>query len=155
MSERVLLGPFLTRAQAACIAGVSPDAILHRPDLLRVSGRRLPETYFAFQFDELGIKRNVGLVVVALRGRFDDLAIADWLVRPNTALDGAIPLTWLKGGGDYRHVIEVAEVAGPVAGEEAEPEPFREPLKETRPAPHPPVRHRRRKAKGFRPLGSH
>lgn len=119
MSGCVLLGPFLTRGRAAQRAGLSPEVIRHRPDLLRISSRWLPETYFAFQFDQHGVRRDVGSVVAALRGRFGDLEIADWLVTPNSELQRATPLRTLNSGGNPDQVIATANTAGPHTTERA------------------------------------
>ncbi len=96
MTGRVLLGPFLTRADAAERAGLAPAAIRLRPDLIHIGGRLLPEVYCRFQFGSTGIRRDIGTVVLAMRGICDDLTIADWLVRPNPALHGDTPLAQLN-----------------------------------------------------------
>ena len=110
MTGRVLLGPFLTRAEAAKRGGLSAATIHHRPDLLRVGGSIFKEAYFAFQFDRAGVHRDVGSVVLALRPRFDDVTIADWLVRRTPALSGHSPLSWLNRGGDLEAVLGAASI---------------------------------------------
>ncbi len=92
MSQLVLQGPFLTRAQAARRARVPAPLLVHRPDLLRVGGRWLQEAYFAFQFDADGVRPELGYVVQNLNGTSTDVEIADWLVRPNRSLDNSTPL---------------------------------------------------------------
>lgn len=113
MRELVLLGPFLTRADAAARSGLSPHDIAARPDLLRIGKPPLDEAYFAFQFGPTGIRRELGAVVLALKGRCDDLVIADWLLRPNPRLRNGSPLTWLREGGDYHRAVEAARDNGP------------------------------------------
>mgnify|MGYP001820043467 CR=1 FL=1 len=98
---------------AAHRAGVSADVLTRRPDLLRFGGRRLEEVYFAFQFDEHGVRPDVGRVVQTLKATSDDVDIADWLVRPNRELGLSRPLDHLTCGGSAEHVIAVARTAGP------------------------------------------
>lgn len=163
MTEKVLLGPFLTRGQAARRAGVVAATLCHRPDLLRINGRCLGECYFAFQFDQQGVRPDVGRVVRALHGRLEDVAIADWLVRPNHLLQESSPLGWMNGGGSIERVMEAARLAGP-------PRPVESPAEVRRPPEAPSVptaagttgaapRPRRRllhaRAAGSRPASSH
>ena len=108
MSEHVIVGPCLTRRQAADRAGISPDDAKHRPDLLRLRGCWLEETYFAFQFDEGGIRPDVGRAVMELRAQYSGRDLADFLVRPNGLLDNATPLGWLKTGHTLDDVIAAA-----------------------------------------------
>ncbi|MDF1595659.1 MAG: hypothetical protein P1T08_06140 [Acidimicrobiia bacterium] len=112
MTERVLVGPFLTRNEAARRAGLAARELPLRLDLLRIGGRGRHEAYFAFQFDSTGIRRDLGSVVLLLRGSSDDLTIADWLVKKNLALLEASPLTWLNRGGALEPVLMAAEAAG-------------------------------------------
>ncbi|MDH5372648.1 MAG: hypothetical protein OEX97_06860 [Acidimicrobiia bacterium] len=126
MTGRVLLGPFLTRAEAARRGGLSAMTIHHRPDLLRVGGRTFKEAYFAFQFDRGGVRRDVGSVVLTLRPHFDDVTIADWLVMRTPVLSGYSPLAWLIRGGDLEAVLRAASVPDSMpssleAGPEVEP----------------------------------
>lgn len=114
MTERILIGHFLTRTQAARRAGVLPKVLVHRPDLLRIGGAWLEEVYFEFQFDRSGIRRDLGRVVKDLRRHFDDLTIADWLARPNTVLSGSTPLRWVLTGRDDETLLKAAANAGPV-----------------------------------------
>ena len=107
MTERVLLGPFYTLAKASRRAFRATDEVRIRPDLLRIGGRRTKEAYFAFQFDGAGIRSDVGSAVLALRGVLDDLAIADWLVRPNSALSGDSPLLRMNRRGGTAEVLAV------------------------------------------------
>ena len=149
MSGHVLLGPFLTRSHAARRTGLAPEVIRHRPDLLRIRSRWLPETYFAFQFDKNGVRTDVGSVVATLRGRFDDLEIADWLVTPNTELQGSTPLRILNSGGRPDRVIAAAAVAGPHTTESpAHPVDPAQPAREG-PAPRETGRARRPREAGF------
>jgi len=123
MTTHVLQGPFLTRAQAARRAHVSPLLITHRPDLLRLGGTWLQEVYFAFQFDEHGVRPGIGQVVQGLKPRFDDIAIGGWLVRPNEELGLSSPLDWLGGGGDIDQVLAAAGKDGPEARAVPEADP--------------------------------
>jgi hypothetical protein len=117
VTERVLQGPFLTRAQASRRAGVPGRILVHRPDLLSISSRWLQEAYFAFQFDDHGVRPDVGSAVLHLKGRFSDIDIADWLVRANALLYGAAPLEILDGHAmdAVARVVAVSECEGPVA----------------------------------------
>lgn len=103
----------MSRESAARRAGVTCDEVQQRPDLLRIGGQWLPEVYFAFQFDDMGIKRDLGSVVVQLRRNYDDVEIADWLARPNQALDQLSPLRWSSGGRHRQKLAEAAVRAGP------------------------------------------
>jgi hypothetical protein len=76
---------------------VEPASLISRSDLLQLGGRWLQEVYFAFQFDERGVREDVGGVVRSLREASDDKTIADWLVRPNAELGAASPLAWVTG----------------------------------------------------------
>ncbi len=115
MRERILLGHFLTRHEAAKRSGMSGNEVLHRPDLLHIGGTWLEEAYFGFQFDDLGVRSDLASVVRPLRDRFDDIVIADWLARPNEMLSAYSPLRWLALGGDISRVEDAAVSAGPVA----------------------------------------
>lgn len=81
MSSIVLKGPFLDRATAARLSGIEPRELRIRPDVLRIGGRHLPEVYFAFQFDDDGLRPDLAAVVRRLRSEFDDEQIADYLAR--------------------------------------------------------------------------
>ena len=155
MSELILQGPFLTRAEAARRSGVPSQLVVHRPDLLKVGGSWLQEVYFRFQFDHGGVRPDLGRVVQSLRPQRADVVIGDWLVRPNDSFGHASPLRYLKGGGSVERVVEVGErevptVTSPRLAEQLEPEP--------QPAHRQasPTRPRRRPAGSRRPaLGSH
>lgn len=114
MIERVLQGPFLTRTQAARRAGVAKHVLPDRPDLLHLGGEFLEEVYFDFQFNGHGVRPDVGHVVSALRHRCSDEAIADWLVRSNTQLNGSSPLSVLDGTRSVDRVLRAARLDGPV-----------------------------------------
>lgn len=113
MTDRLLVGPFLTRSEAAAIAGVPPAQLRHRPDLVKIGGRQLPEVYCRFQFDSGGIRRDIGVVVLAMHGRFDDLTIADWLVRTNPALLGESPLDRLNRTRSPAGVLDALAIEPP------------------------------------------
>jgi hypothetical protein len=113
-TQRVLLGHFLTRHDAAVRAGVSEDEVAQRPDLLRLGGKWLEEVYFEFQFDESGIKRDIGTLVQRLHGDFEDIEIADWLAHPNAMLNGYTPLQWRARGLKIDRIANAADEAGPV-----------------------------------------
>jgi len=114
MAERILMGHFLTRAQAARRADVPPDEIVLRPDLLRIGGVWLEEVYFEFQFDRSGVRPNLASVVQQLKFHFDDLTIADWLVRPNPVLSGTTPLRWTTTSRDNDLLAKAVANAGPL-----------------------------------------
>jgi hypothetical protein len=111
VSGLVLLGPFLTRAEAARCCGLGQADLRSRPDLLRLGGIWLEEVYFAFQFDHGGVRRGLGDVVLSLRGRLDDAVIADWLIRPNAILGADTPLRWQDRHGDAAALRAAAEQA--------------------------------------------
>jgi len=114
MISRVLHGPFLTRGQAARRAKLPALVLRHRRDLLRITGRWLPEVYFEFQFDDDGIRLDLAKIVQEMKEKFTDIEIGDWLVRRNRLLDGFSPLGYLNAGGDGERVLEVSALAGPV-----------------------------------------
>lgn len=109
MTELVLQGPFLTRAQAARRAGISAQVLVHRPDLLKVGGSWLQEVYFDLQFDRAGVRPDLGRVVQGLKPQRSDEVLGDWLVRPNRLLGHASPLRYLNGGGSVERVVEAGE----------------------------------------------
>ena len=117
MTERVFQGPFLTRAQAGRRAGVPARLLTHRPDLLSIRSYWLQEAYFAFQFDDDGVRPDLGTVVQRLKGRYPDIAIGDWLVRPNLALRGSTPLQCFDAGAAHAldRVLAAARSDGPIA----------------------------------------
>jgi hypothetical protein len=80
---------------------------------LRIGGTWLEEVYCEFQFDDHGIRPDLGGVIRSLSSEFDDIVIADWLARPNDRLDGVAPLRWLETGGDARRLADAAVKAGP------------------------------------------
>ena len=133
MTERVVLGPCLTRAQAARRAGIRRDEVPDRPDLLWLPGW-VEETYFAFQFDERGPIPDVGRVVLRMHGRFTGLEIADWLVRPNASLDGYTPLRWLETGHGVDPVLAAVSDGGPVVHDMASGDAVSAITTRTRPA---------------------
>jgi hypothetical protein len=116
MHELILLGPFLTRADAARYARLDPLELAHRPDLLHIGKPPLNEAYFGFQFHLHTVDPGVAEVVLALKGSHDDLVIADWLVRPNRGLRGSAPLAWLSEGGSSARAVEAALHHGPEVG---------------------------------------
>lgn len=115
-TQRVLVGHFLTREEAAERAGISADEVVSRPDLLRLGGKWLEEVYFEFQFDEHGIRPDISDLVRDLHREYDDIEIADWLAHPNPELNGYTPLRWRAGGWDPRRISRAAHRRGPVHG---------------------------------------
>lgn len=105
----VLIGPFLTRAEAARLAGVPRDQIAHRPDLVRIGGRWTEEVYLAWQFDQHGVRSDIGRVVTDLAGHCPGVVIADWMTRPNPELQEATPLAWLLAKRDPQAVARAAK----------------------------------------------
>ena len=114
MSGSVLMGPFLTRTEAARAAGTTPLELVVRRDVLRIGGRSLEEVYFAFQFNNLGVRPDISSVVESLAAQWDHMTIAHWLARPNSKLDSLSPLGWLDGGRDVAHVVTAAAHFVPV-----------------------------------------
>jgi len=114
MTGRVLVGHFLTRTQAAQQAHTGRLEVQLRPDLLRLRGLWLEETYLGFQFDERGTVRELGDVVQSLKERHADAAIADWLARSHPLLGSMSPLTWIRNGRRCEAVLEAAASAGPI-----------------------------------------
>ena len=155
VTERVLQGPFLTRAAAARRAGIPAAEIVHRPDLLQIAGTTYKEAYFAFQFDGNGIRHDVGRVVLALRGRLDDTTIADGLIRPDPDLNDLSPLSWLNRGGDVARALgAIREAVSPVPGSSV---PLSRPAAVWTSLDPSPATVREKPPKGvrFRPAGSH
>ena len=81
MTTIILQGPFLDRTDAARRSGIAPSELPFRPDVLKLGGTWLEEVYFSFQFEEHGLRPEMGRVVRALRKEYDDEEIADYLVR--------------------------------------------------------------------------
>lgn len=118
MAGSVLMGPFLTRTEAARAAGVAPLDLVVRRDVLRIGGRSLEEVYFAFQFSKTGgVRSDVSSVVAQLAAEWDHLTIAHWMGRPNSKLDSMSPLAWLDGGREVAHVVKAAAGFAPVEPE--------------------------------------
>jgi hypothetical protein len=109
----VLVGHFLTRRQVARRVVIDSEEVVQRPDLLRIGGTWLEEVYFAFQFDNSGVRQSLGVVVAHLRRVFDDESIADWLVRPHGELSSTTPLVWLASGGSSEQVTAASGIVGP------------------------------------------
>ena len=112
----------LTRRQAARRAGVPAQLLPDRPDLIHIGGDWLEEVYCEFQFDENGVRRDLGRVVHDLHRDFSDIEIADWLVRPNQALNGNCPLDFLGGRGTVDQVLAAATIAPPITDPIVEPQ---------------------------------
>jgi hypothetical protein len=121
VTEHILVGHFLLRSEAARRAGISGDELVQRPDLLRVGGTWLEEVYFEFQFDEAGIRSNLGSVVRELRRSFDDITIAEWLAIPNEVLAGATPLRRVATGTSSALLSRAAAEAGPDGNGQSRP----------------------------------
>lgn len=115
MNQHILQGPFLTRAEASRLSHVPDRFLAHRPDLLHIGGRWLPEVYFAFQFDEHGVRPEFAKVVQHLKEEYRDREICEWLATPQPELGFATPIGFLKGGGDPDLVLAAAVRDGPAA----------------------------------------
>ena len=76
------------------------------------------EAYFQFQFGPAGIRNEIGTIVLAMRGSFDDIAIADWLVRSNPALRGERPLDRLLRTQATATVLEALHATAPESATE-------------------------------------
>jgi hypothetical protein len=109
MIGTLLSGPFLTRAEAAARGGLDATTLASRQDVLRLPGRHLEETYPAFQFDRGGLRPEIASIVGTLAPDWDQLSIADWLVRPSQELSALSPLAWLQAGRSSQAVIDAAE----------------------------------------------
>jgi hypothetical protein len=109
MSGEILAGPFLTRSEVAERLGVSGLDVAGRHDLLRIGGRFREEVYFEFQLAGNEVRRDVGRIVLAMKGRCTDAQIADWLVRPNNELKGISPLRWLDSMRSEGRLLRLAE----------------------------------------------
>lgn len=120
MTDHILVGHFLLRSEAAQRAGLSTAELVQRPDLLRIGGVWLEEVYFEFQFDEYGIRENLGSVVRELRRSFSDLTIAEWLAIPNEVLAGATPLRRAATGTGTVLLLRAATEQGPNGGSPSE-----------------------------------
>ncbi len=107
MNELTLQGPFLTRLSAATHLGLQPSEVSKRPELLRVTGL-LQECYFAFQCRDDALGRDLGRVVLAMRGSMTDQEIADWLIRQNPHLKEISPLLWLSQRWGLTSVLRAA-----------------------------------------------
>lgn len=103
----MLQGPFLTRTEAARALGIRKSEVVLRPELLRVTGL-LEECYFEFQCRSERVSRDLGRLVLSLRGSADDLTIADWLVRQNLQLKEVSPLVWIEQGWGLGPVLRAA-----------------------------------------------
>ncbi|NNC93471.1 MAG: hypothetical protein HKN80_13370 [Acidimicrobiia bacterium] len=150
MSELILQGPFLTRSQAARRARVPVQVLVHRPDLLRVGGGWLQEVYFGFQFDDDGVRPEIGRTVQSLKPKRSDPVIGDWLVRPNRSLGHTSPLRYLNSGGSVERVVELGEREVPTLA----PPSITDQLESDAPAAAPvaaPTRKGRRRAVSRRP----
>jgi hypothetical protein len=115
MNQHILQGPFLTRAEASRLSHVPDRFLVHRHDLLHIGGRWLPEVYFAFQFDEHGVRPEFAHVVDRLKERYGDREICEWLATPQPELGFATPISFLNAGGDPELVLEAAVRDGPVS----------------------------------------
>jgi hypothetical protein len=120
VTDHILVGHFLLRSEAAQRAGLSTAELVQRPDLLRIGGVWLEEVYFEFQFDEYGIRENLGSVVRELRRSFSDLTIAEWLAIPNEVLAGATPLRRAATGTGTALLSRAATEQGPNGGSPSE-----------------------------------
>ena len=107
MTELTLQGPFLTRRSAATHLGLQPTEVSKRPELLRITGM-LQECYFAFQCRDDALGRDLGRVVLAMRGAMTDQEIADWLIRQNPHLKEISPLGWLSQRWGLTSVLTAA-----------------------------------------------
>jgi hypothetical protein len=58
--------------------------------------------------------KDIGRVVLTLRGRWSDIEIADWLVRQNPDLKEITPLAWIQHGLGLHPALRAAEVAASV-----------------------------------------
>lgn len=111
MSEHILVGHFLTRAQASRRSGIPPGQLVARPDVIHIGGTWLEEVYFAFQFGDHALRPDIASAVRILHSRYDDETIADWLARPNDELGLVTPLSWSAMGHDARRLARASREA--------------------------------------------
>jgi hypothetical protein len=102
----ILLGPFYTRHEAAERAQLPPSELAGRSGLIRLTGRyAVEEVYFAFQFDDAGIRSDIAEVAKRLERHLDPCHSADWLARAHSELGGKAPLDWIHSGGRLDMVL--------------------------------------------------
>jgi hypothetical protein len=96
----------LTRRLVARHLGVAPAEVTSW-GLLHITGRlALEEVYPAFQFAEVGVRRDLALLGVLLTRRIGHAEACDWLFRPNPRLRDLPPVRWLSGQGPFEAVLE-------------------------------------------------
>ena len=101
-----LVGPFWTRRQVAAHLGITIGEVRRQPILLRVVGAlSVEEVYPSLQFDESGVRREVGFLARLLKRRVTDVEACDWLLRPRRRLDNRSPIAWLAADGDVDRVV--------------------------------------------------
>lgn len=105
----------MTALEAAARAHVPLELVRRRPDLLRLGGHSLPEVYFAFQFDESGVRPPVGTVVQRLKQTYQDRDISEWMATPHPDLEYVTPVGYLHHGGAIGTVMKAAAHDGPIA----------------------------------------
>jgi len=102
----LLVGHSWTAARVARHLGITTPAVAAHPHLLRIGGPLcLEEAYPCLQFEDEGIRVDVAIIGMLARRRVTDDEVCDWLVRPNPALAGTAPLTWLEVIGSLEPLL--------------------------------------------------
>jgi len=85
---------------------ITPATVTAHPHLLRIGGPIcLEAAYPCLQFDGEGVRIDVAMIGMLVSRRVPDDEVCDWLVRPNPALGGTAPLTWLDVIGSLEPLL--------------------------------------------------
>ena len=102
----LLVGHSWTTGRVAHHLRITPAAVTTHPHLLRIDGPIcLEAAYPCLQFDGEGVRIDVAMIGMLVSRRVPDDEVCDWLVRPNPALGGTAPLTWLDVIGSLEPLL--------------------------------------------------
>jgi len=102
----LLVGHSWTTERVARHLGITSAVVTAHPHLLRIGGPLcLEAAYPCLQFEEEGIRMEVAIIGMLAKRRVTDDEVCDWLVRPNPALGGSAPLTWLEVIGSLEPLL--------------------------------------------------
>jgi len=102
----LLVGHSWTAGRVARHLQITPAAVTAHPHLLRIGGPIcLEAAYPCLQFDGEGARIDVAMIGMLVSRRVTDDEVCDWLVRPNPALGGTAPLTWLDVIGSLEPLL--------------------------------------------------